>query len=129
LATEGPKVVAGLLGMVTGTPSEVSLGAIPMAYGLLGVAYLLGGVLFGIATFHAGILPRWAGGLLAIGAALTLAGAVVPHPFDRIFAVPVGLAMAWLGYALLSERRTQASEPLPSRASTGSAIPEPSKVA
>ncbi len=109
LATEAPKFVAGLLGMVTGAPSEVSIGAIPMAYGLLGVAYLLGGVLFGIATFRAGILPRWAGGLLAIGAALTLAGAVVPHPFDRIFAVPVGLALAWLGYSLLSERREQVS--------------------
>lgn len=109
LATEAPKFVAGLLGMVTGTPSEVSLGAIPTGYGLLGIAYLLGGVLFGIATFRAGILPRWAGGLLAIGAALTLAGAVVPHPFDRIFAVPVGLALAWLGYALWSERREQVS--------------------
>jgi hypothetical protein len=129
LATEAPKFVAGLLGMVTGTSSEVSLGAIPIVYGLLGVAYLLGGVLFGIATFRAGILPRWAGGLLAIGAALTLAGALIPHPFDRIFAVPVGLAMAWLGYALWSERREQASEPAPSRASTSSAIPEPSKVA
>jgi len=109
LATEAPKFVAGLLGMVTGTPSEVSLGAIPIVYGLLGISYLLGGVLFGIATFRAGILPRWAGGLLAIGAALTLAGAVVPHPFDRIFAVPVGLALAWLGYSLLSERREQVS--------------------
>jgi hypothetical protein len=119
LATEAPKFVAGLLGMVTGTPSEVSLGAIPIVYGLLGVAYLLGGVLFGIATFRAGILPRWAGGLLAIGAALTLAGALIPHPFDRIFAVPVGLALAWLGYALWSERREQASEP-----STGRLSPE-----
>jgi hypothetical protein len=109
LATEAPKFVAGLLGMVTGVPSEVSIGAIPAGYGLLGVTYLLGGVLFGIATFRAGILPRWAGGLLAIGAALTLAGAVVPHPFDRIFAVPVGLALAWLGYSLLSERREQVS--------------------
>jgi hypothetical protein len=119
LATEAPKFVAGLLGMVTGTPSEVSLGAIPIVYGLLGVAYLLGGVLFGIATFRAGILPRWAGGLLAIGAALTLAGALIPHPFDRIFAVPVGLALARLGYALWSERREQASEP-----STGRLSPE-----
>lgn len=112
LATEAPKFVAGLLGMVTGTPSEVSLGSIPTVYGLLGVAYMLGGLLFGIATFRAGILPRWAGGLLAIGAALTLAGAFVPHPFDRIFAVPVGLALAWLGYSLFSERREETSEVL-----------------
>jgi hypothetical protein len=126
LATEAPKFVAGLLGMVTGTPSHVSLGGIPAAYGLLGLAYLLGGALFGIATFRAGILPRWAGGLLAIGAALTLAGAFVPHPFDRIFAVPVGLALAWLGYALFSERREKTSQALLDQRASQM---EPSKVA
>jgi len=35
---------------------------------------------------------------------------VVHHPFDRLFAVPVGLALAWLGYALWSERREPVSE-------------------
>lgn len=126
LTIEAPKFVAGLLGMVTGTASEVSLGAIPILYGLLGVAYLLGGMLFGIATFRAGILSRWASGLLALGAALTLAGAVVPHPYDRTFAVPVGLALAWLGYALFSERKEDASESLLDQRITK---PEPGKVA
>jgi hypothetical protein len=36
-----------------------------------------------------------------------------PHPLDRIAAVPLGLGLAWLGYALWSERREKASEPLP----------------
>jgi hypothetical protein len=131
LATEAPRFVEGFLGIVTGAPSEIHLGVLPAVYKLTGfVGYVLGGLLFGIATLRAGILPRWAGGLLAFGTILPLLGSsLVHHPFDRIFAVPVGLAMAWLGYALLSERRTQASEPLPSRASTGSAIPQPSKVA
>lgn len=111
LATEAPKFVAGLLGMVNGVPSEISLGAIPGVYALDGIAgYVLGGFLFGIATFRAGILPRWAGGLLALGAVLPLLlSSLVHHPFDRLFAVPVGLALAWLGYALWSERREQAS--------------------
>ena len=43
--------------------------------------------------------------------------ALLPHPLDRIFAVPMGFALAWLGYALWSERREQASEPVPGRAS------------
>jgi hypothetical protein len=111
VASEAPKFVAGLLGMVNGVPSEVSLGAIPGVYSLDGIlGYVLGGLLFGIATFRAGVLPRWAGALLALGAILPpLLSSVVHHPFDRLFALPVGLALAWLGYALWSERREQAS--------------------
>ncbi|MCX6059697.1 MAG: hypothetical protein NTW69_16290 [Chloroflexi bacterium] len=111
LANVAPKFVEGLLGMVTSVPSAVNLGAFPTVYMLAGlVGYVLGGLLFGIATFRAGVLPRWAGALLALGTILPpLLSSVVHHPFDRLFAMPVGLALAWLGYALLSERREQAS--------------------
>jgi hypothetical protein len=110
LATESPKFVEGFLGIITHVPSEIYLGALPSVYALTGIAYLLGGLLFGIATFRAGTLPRWAGGLLAIGTILPILGSsLVEHPYDRIFAVPVGLALAWLGYALISERREKAT--------------------
>jgi hypothetical protein len=119
LATVAPNFVESFLGIVTGTPGEVNLGALPAVYGLIGFAgYLLGGLLVGIATFRAGVLPRWAGALLAIGVLLPILGSsLVPHPFDRIFAVPVGLALAWLGYGLWSERRGQAAEPVTNRES------------
>lgn len=118
LATEAPTFVEGFLGIFNGHPSEMNLGALPVLYVLAGFGYVLGGLLFGIATLRAGVLPRWAGGLFAVGAVLPLlASSLVPHPLDRIFAVPVGLAMAWLGHALWSERRGQASEPLPGRGS------------
>jgi hypothetical protein len=119
-----PKFVEGLLGMVTSTPSAINLGALPTVYQLAGlVGYVLGGLLFGIATFRAGVLPRWAGALLAVGTILPVAlSSLVHHPYDRLFAVPVGLALAWLGVALLSERQAPASEhllvkgsPLPSQ--------------
>ena len=109
LATEAPKFVEGFLGIINGSTSEVSLGVLPTLYLLTGIAgYTLGGLLFGIATFRAGVLPRWAGGLFAIGAVSPIVLAMLPHPLDRIFAVPMGLALAWLGYALWSERAEQA---------------------
>jgi hypothetical protein len=121
VATVSPKFVEGLLGVVTSTPSEINLGALPAVYMVAGLAgYMLGGLLFGIATFRAGVLPRWAGGLLAFGTILPLLlSSLVQHPYDRIFAVPVGLALAWLGYALWSGRGEQVSEPVP-----GSARPQ-----
>jgi hypothetical protein len=119
LATAAPEFVESFLGIVTGTPGAIDLGALPAVYALTGFAgYLLGGLLFGIATFRAGVLPRWAGGLLAIGVLLPILGSsLVPHPFDRIFAVPVGLALVWLGYALWAERRSQATASFSSTAS------------
>jgi len=123
-----PKFVEGAVGMVSGAPSEVSLGSLPVVYNLVGLGgYLLGGLLFGIATFRAGVLPRWAGGLLAFGAAVTLAGALIPHPLNRIMAVPMGLALVWLGYALLSERRGLAAASVPATAIPNPANAEPGK--
>ena len=104
LAAETPKFVDGFLGMFTSTASEVNLGALPSIWTLTAPLYMLGGLLFGIATFRAGILPRWPAGLLAVAALLTPAAALLPHAIQRYAAIPVALAIAWLGYALWSER-------------------------
>lgn len=117
LANAAPKFVDGFLGVVSGRASEINLGALPALFALTGVLYMLGGLLFGIATFRAGILPRWAASLLAVASALTPAAALLPHQIQRFAAVPFGLALAWLGYALWSERRETISEPLAGQAS------------
>jgi hypothetical protein len=118
LATAAPQFVESFLGIVNGSPGDMNIGALPTIYGLSGfVGYMLGGLLFGIATFRAGILPRWPAGLLAVAAALTPAAALLPHEIQRFAGIPVGLAVAWLGYALWTERRERASEPLPVRGS------------
>jgi hypothetical protein len=113
LATEAPTFVESFLGMFNGHPGEMNLGALATIYTVSGLLYMLGGLLFGIATLRAGILPRWPAGLLAVAAALTPAAALLPHEFQRLAAIPVGLALAWLGYELWSERREQAAEPVP----------------
>jgi hypothetical protein len=116
LAAEAPKFVVGFLGITSGSPSEVSLGILPAVYSLTSVLYLLGGVLLGIATFRAGVLPRWAGGALAVATVAPLAlSLLLPHEFIRLAAVPIGVALVWLGYVLWSERREKAAEAVPGR--------------
>ena len=113
LATAAPKFVDGFLGIASSRASEVNLGALPTLFAVVGILYMLGGLLFGIATIRAGILPRWAAGLLAVAAALTPLAVLLPHAIQRLAAVPVGLAMAGLGFALWSERRAKASDTVP----------------
>lgn len=104
LATDAPEVVEGITGIFAGGVSGVNLGFLSILAPIAGGMYLLGGLLFGIAIFRADILPRIAAALLAFGAVVTLAAAIIPHPFDRILAFPMGLALMWLGYRLWSER-------------------------
>lgn len=105
LTTDAPKFVEGIVGIFGGTTSTVNLGIFPLLAPIAAILYSLGGLLFGITTFRARIFPRMAGALLSFAAVVTFAAAVIPHPFDRILAVPMGLALIWLGYALWSERR------------------------
>jgi hypothetical protein len=113
LATTAPTFVDGFFGIFNGQPVETSLGTLPAVYALTGLLYMLGGLLFGIATFRAGTLPRWAAGMLAVVSALTPAAALLPHELQRLAGMPMGLALAWLGYALWSERRAAAAESMP----------------
>jgi hypothetical protein len=113
LASAAPKFVEGFFGIVNGYPIQMNLGLLPALYAFMSITYLLGGLLFGIASFRAGILPRWAGGLLAVTAVLTPLAALLPHAIQRFAAVPVGVAVACLGYTLWSERREKTSETLP----------------
>jgi hypothetical protein len=62
--------------------------------------------------------------LLAVGAAAALLAALVPHEVGRFAAIPVGLALIWLGYSLWSNPGTvtaAATEPSSTRvqSSTG----------
>jgi hypothetical protein len=123
LAPAAPAFVDGYLGISYGHTGAVNLGALPTLYSLgVSVPYLLGGLLFGVATLRAAILPRWPAGLLAVAVALTPLAALFPHNIQRLAAIPVALALAWLGYVLVTERveraaRAMEPQPVPSTSS------------
>jgi len=106
LAPTVPQFIVSALGVANGVPGEMSIGALVPTYNVVGITYLLGGLLFGIAIFRARVLPRWPAGLLAVTALVTPTAAFLPHAQQRFVAVPMGIALAWLGYSLWSERRT-----------------------
>ncbi len=119
LATVSPAFVESLLGMFTGVPATVDLGILPILWNVSGPMYILGSLLFGIATFRARVLPRWAGGLLTLAAVLIPVGGMFPHEYQaKIAMIPVGLAVAWLGFALVSERREKSVDSVVARSST-----------
>ena len=67
--------------MFSSIPSQVDLGALPTLWIIQAPLYILGPLLFGIATFRARVLPRWAGALLILGTVLIPVGAVVPPAY------------------------------------------------
>jgi hypothetical protein len=110
LATTTPAFVDSWMGMLNGSPMAMNLGAMPTVWTLTAPMYMLGGLLFGIATFRAGFLSRWPAVLLAAGTLLAPVAALLPLELQPKMAIPVGIALAGLGYALWSERREQVSE-------------------
>ena len=49
--------------------------------------------------------------LLTVGAVATIATAQLPMIAQRLFAIPVGVALIGLGYSLWREQRTQNARP------------------
>jgi hypothetical protein len=104
---------------------EATLGVLDaVAHPLSTLIYVVGSVLFGIATFRGRIVPRWGALLLVIGAPLWFVGpafffgALIDGSEDWLLAVPAmvpavlfGGGWAWLGYALWSERDLPAQRP------------------
>jgi hypothetical protein len=95
--------IAGASGAeVDAVVSEGASGTITL---LGALAFLIGLILFGIATMRAGVLPRWAGPLLILGdvvfAVGTFAGTAALI-VEVVGALITCAAFVWLGLALLS---------------------------
>ncbi|MGH3143717.1 MAG: hypothetical protein ACRDUA_14545 [Micromonosporaceae bacterium] len=100
LADVSPRFVDSFNGIFSGEPGTMDLGAIEAANPIAAVLYLVGGSLFGLSVFRARVLDRRAGLALTVGALAAVLAAVLPHDIGRYAAVPLGLAMIWLGYSL-----------------------------
>ena len=120
LAASQPGYVNDVVGVAVSRAPVGDIGAIQPFIQLGGFAYIVGGVIFGIALFRAGILARWAAALLAVGGVATVATVLLPLPetVQRMFAIPVSVALVGLGYSLWREQRTRTAQPLPSPASS-----------
>ena len=94
-----------------GTPSTATVLVVALGFSL-------GYILFGIATMRAKVLPRWSGLLLILGVSFFM---ISEAPlFDRMFShvivtvgdILFGFGVAWMGYALWSEKREPALPPM-----------------
>ncbi|HEV7517545.1 MAG TPA: hypothetical protein VGR07_14685, partial [Thermoanaerobaculia bacterium] len=67
---------------------------------LTGTTFLLGYVLFGIATFRAGVFPRWAAALLAVSAPVLGLSPIMPAPVRLVGCIVFGAMNAVLGWMM-----------------------------
>jgi hypothetical protein len=104
VAQSNPGYVQNFLDAAMGGSPGGDIGHMHGVFLVAGVGYSLGGLLFGIALFRAGVLARWACVLLAYGTTSALALSVLPDSFSRPFAVPTGVALIGLGVSLWRDR-------------------------
>ncbi len=109
LADTDPGYVNDVLAAATGGTPTGDIGLLQTVFGAQGIAYLAGGLVFGIALFRARVLARWAAVLLAVGGVAPIVLTVIPDAFYRYLAFPNAIAMIALGYSLWRVARTDST--------------------
>ena len=105
LAGTNPRYVDEVAAVATGRTATGDIGALQTVFQVQGYAYLVGGLLFGIALYRAHVLSRWAAALLAVGGIASAVLHAMPDAFYRFLAFPNGIAMIALGWSLWSTTR------------------------
>jgi hypothetical protein len=106
MARSNPGYVHDVLNAAVGSPSG-DIGFMNVVFLISGIGFPIGGLLFGVALFRAGLLARWAAALFAYGSISVLALAALPESFNRPFAIPTGAALIGLGVSLWRDQRRQ----------------------
>jgi hypothetical protein len=108
IAESSPGYVSDVLAVATGGHPAGDIGLMQPLISFMGIGFLGGSLLFGIALFRANVLARWASALLAVAAVATAISPQLPIN-QRLFAIPTGVALVGLGYSLWREQRTPAA--------------------
>jgi hypothetical protein len=112
LVDSAPGYVNDVLTVANGGQATGDIGFLEPLSMLQGTAgYLVGGLLFGVALFRTNVLDRWAAALLAASTVATLAIPLLPDLNQRLFAIPMGVALVGLGYSLWRVQRTVVAQP------------------
>jgi hypothetical protein len=112
IARSSPEYVDGVVAVATNGSSDADLGLFGLLNAVQGLGYIVGGLVFGIALYRAGVLARWASALLAVAALATLAPLFLPLANQRLFAVPNAIALIGLGWSLWREQRAAGVAPV-----------------
>ncbi|MCU1408964.1 MAG: hypothetical protein JWM23_1044 [Microbacteriaceae bacterium] len=105
LVTTAPQFTEDFVGLFGGHASQTDLGPLAAIVPVGAVVYAGGAIVFGIALLRARVLSRGAVIVLLAAAVVTPIAGLLPHTVERLAAIPMGLALIWLGYSLWSEQR------------------------
>lgn len=111
IARSEPGYVNDIFTVATGGQAGGDIGLMQVLIIANAITFLGGGLLFGIGLYRAKVLARWAAALLAAGSVATLGVPLLPQINERLFALPLGIAMIGLGYSLWRSLRSPASAP------------------
>jgi hypothetical protein len=117
LAHSAPTYVKDVIAAANNGTATGDIGLMQTVIFVTGIAYLAGGFIFGIALFRANVLARWAAALLAVGTLASIGTGILPQ-YERLFAIPTGVALIGLGYSLWRQQRTPITRPAPSPVSS-----------
>ena len=110
IAHSSAAYVNDVISIANNRPATGDIGWMQGALMFTALTYIGGGVLFAIALFRANVLARWASALLAVGTLSAIGAGIVPQ-YERLFAIPTGLALVGLGYSLWRAQRTPGAVP------------------
>lgn len=106
IAETDPDYVNDVVAAAIGGSPAGDIGLLQSVIQVQGIAYLAGGLVFGVALYRARVLVRWAAALLAVSGVVSVALSAMPDAFYRLLAYPNGIAMIALGYSLWTTTRT-----------------------